>query len=196
MSLPPPPGVPYGPGYGPPVAPPHYPGYGYPAAHHLGGPIAYGPQPASWGVRLGAHIIDGFIATFIGFTVYLAGALVVMVPLSVALDGRPESTIASIMVPSVLLIAAAALFSSFAYYWLSYSRSGQTLGKRMVGIKVIAMATGLPPTKKAAAGRVLTQFLLAYVPFGSLLDGLWPLWDEPYRQALHDKAAKTRVIAV
>ncbi len=27
-----------------------------------------------------------------------------------------------------------------------------------------------------------------------LLDDLWPLWDKPWQQALHDKAAKTVVV--
>jgi hypothetical protein len=34
------------------------------------------------------------------------------------------------------------------------------------------------------------------VPFFNLLDGLWMLWDKPYLQALHDKAADTAVIKV
>ena len=34
------------------------------------------------------------------------------------------------------------------------------------------------------------------MPFLSYVDGLWQLWDKPYQQTLHDKAAKTVVIKV
>ena len=35
-----------------------------------------------------------------------------------------------------------------------------------------------------------------YVPFFSWIDGLWQLWDQPYRQCLHDKWAGTVVVKV
>jgi hypothetical protein len=45
--------------------------------------------------------------------------------------------------------------------------------------------------------RYLIEFVAAtFVPFLPYLDGLWQLWDKPYQQTLHDKAAKTVVIKV
>jgi uncharacterized RDD family membrane protein YckC len=41
--------------------------------------------------------------------------------------------------------------------------------------------------------RRLVPLASQVVPFLSLLDGLWPLWDDK-RQALHDKVAKTQVV--
>ena len=34
------------------------------------------------------------------------------------------------------------------------------------------------------------------MPFFSYLDGLWQLWDKPFLQTLHDKAAQTVVVKV
>ena len=36
------------------------------------------------------------------------------------------------------------------------------------------------------------SIVLAGLPL--LVDCLWPLWDRPWQQALHDKAAKTIVV--
>ena len=41
--------------------------------------------------------------------------------------------------------------------------------------------------------RCLVPLAGQFVPFLSLLDGLWPLWDDK-RQALHDKVAGTNVV--
>jgi hypothetical protein len=43
-------------------------------------------------------------------------------------------------------------------------------------------------------GRFLIQLVLRAVPFGGLLDALWPLWDRPLHQCLHDKVASTVVV--
>jgi uncharacterized RDD family membrane protein YckC len=59
---------------------------------------------------------------------------------------------------------------------------------------------GQPLTWAQAGGRSAIWVLPSLVPvvggFFRLLDGLWPLWDKPYRQALHDKAMKTIVVKV
>ena len=41
---------------------------------------------------------------------------------------------------------------------------------------------------------MLAQFGLGLVPGLGLVNVLFPLWDKPYQQALHDKFAKTLVI--
>lgn len=105
------------------------------------------------------------------------------------------------------LASEAGFFLSFSWFflavllWLGYfsvshSRSGQTLGKRMMGIKVVSLRTGEPPSLGAATGRIGIYLMLSFLPGGQLLDVLWPVWDKPYEQALHDKVAGTRVILV
>jgi len=43
--------------------------------------------------------------------------------------------------------------------------------------------------------RYLVQHVATFfVPGLNWIDGLWQLWDKPYRQCLHDKFAETLVI--
>jgi uncharacterized RDD family membrane protein YckC len=46
-----------------------------------------------------------------------------------------------------------------------------------------------------AFGRFAVAWAINLIPFGGVVDDLWPLWDER-KQTLHDKAVKTLVIKV
>ena len=89
---------------------------------------------------------------------------------------------------------------AFLYAPILMSRTnGQTFGRMALGIRVIR-ADGGPMTFWFAMLReVLVKTLLVGVvssaTFGlaSVLDALWPLWDEENR-ALHDLVVNTRVI--
>ncbi|MDX2849710.1 RDD family protein [Streptomyces sp. PA03-3a] len=81
------------------------------------------------------------------------------------------------------------------------SRSGQTPGKMAMKIRVARLADGSVPgsagwTRSAiyVLPGILTGFCVGFLFW--LLNVLWPLWDKPYQQALHDKAAKTVVVKV
>ena len=82
----------------------------------------------------------------------------------------------------------------FLGYWvlLEGGESGQTFGKRAVGIRVRAEGGG-----RVGYGKALVRNLVARViglfPFVGLIDVLWPLWDDK-NQCLHDKAASTIVV--
>lgn len=81
---------------------------------------------------------------------------------------------------------------------------GQTIGKRLLGIRVIASDGGKLSVRSAfLRGAIKAVWSLAELPgpqaivvgaFG-LLDDAWAIWDRD-RQALHDKAAGTRVVRV
>jgi len=74
-------------------------------------------------------------------------------------------------------------------------RSGQTLGKRIMKLRVIPLAVDATLTRGMAAKRFLVQYVGgAIVPALTYIDGFWQLWDKPYRQCLHDKFATTVVI--
>ena len=77
--------------------------------------------------------------------------------------------------------------------------NGQTLGRMVVGIRVVR-AKGQPMTfgwamLREVAVKALLFGIASSLTFGlaSLLDVLWPLWDEENR-ALHDFIVDTRVI--
>jgi uncharacterized RDD family membrane protein YckC len=77
--------------------------------------------------------------------------------------------------------------------------NGQTLGRMVLGIRVVR-AKGQPMTfgwamLREVAVKALLFGIASSLTFGlaSLLDVLWPLWDEENR-ALHDFIVDTRVI--
>jgi uncharacterized RDD family membrane protein YckC len=78
-------------------------------------------------------------------------------------------------------------------------RNGQTLGKQIVGIRVVR-DNGEPYTFWSAFVRefVVRQLLFGvvgsfFVGIAQLLDYLWPLWDETNR-ALHDMIVSSHVV--
>ena len=78
---------------------------------------------------------------------------------------------------------------------LNGGAKGQTLGKKLWGVRVRDAATGGPLGPAKAAVRYLAPALLSIVTFGLiwLPDGLWLFWDRR-RQTLHDKVAGSVVV--
>ncbi|MBQ1024382.1 RDD family protein [Micromonospora sp. C95] len=202
---PPPPGVPGGP---PPGWPP-----GQPPPQWAAGPpppvLGPGGQPlASFGDRLLAYLIDTAIAG--------AALLVVFVPLLVIFMARvlamdpetdPDGTVTEpglfvveILLP-MLLLQAASIVIMFGIYWLYHveylKRTGQTLGKKVLKLRVVPLDPTRTLDRRTAGKRYLVQFVGgSLVPGGSYVDGLWQLWDKPWQQCLHDKFAGTVVVKV
>jgi uncharacterized RDD family membrane protein YckC len=97
----------------------------------------------------------------------------------------------------IMSVLAVALW--FAYEVPSHANRGQTIGKRVVGIRV-ARLDGRRVTFWTATKRWLVLALPSVVlssciglPF-QLVDVLWCVWDRPLRQCLHDKFASTAVV--
>jgi uncharacterized RDD family membrane protein YckC len=100
----------------------------------------------------------------------------------------------------VIIVLAAALW--FAYEVPSIAGNGQTLGKRVMRIKVVRLES----TEPVGFGRAIRRWnplglptLMWYCGIGFLLqiaDGLSPLFDWPLRRALHDRSAGTVVVRV
>ena len=102
-----------------------------------------------------------------------------------------------------LLLVAGLIWCYFIYYPVFMSRpaerNGQSVGKQIVGIRVIR-DRGEPMDYGWA---LLRQFVVIGLLFGVLgslffylpllLDYLWPLWDEENR-CLHDFVVNTRVV--
>ncbi|MEO3925412.1 RDD family protein [Micromonosporaceae bacterium B7E4] len=199
----------YGPpGYGPPGYAPARPGYGpmpgYPVAPP---PVSPSGQPlASFGDRLLAYLID---AAILGGTV-----LVLAIPAFVVFfstvgadfftvpdqDGPVvEPDPFGFLVP-FLLLEAALLVVGFALQYLYQvelpRRTGQTVGKRVMKIKIIPLDPAGSIGRAPLARRFLVQAGSGLVPGLGYVDGLWQLWDKPYQQCLHDKFAKTVVVKV
>ncbi len=200
--------IPYGPA---PGGPPYY---GPPAA-----PYGWRPQPvpvspdgrplADFGTRLLAHLIDGAILSGIALVIFVPVTVVVFFRLMPDFAGTtggydpsvtPENVFGDFFVPFLLLevgFLVVLLAGYYVYFVEMMYRSGQTLGKKLMKVRVIPFEPGATLTRGMAAKRWLVEFPAGMlVPFFGYLDGFWQLWDKPYQQTLHDKAAKTVVVKV
>lgn len=126
---------------------------------------------ASFRQRLIAMLIDVVVLSFV--------------------DGRVQDSLAG---PDAAGIGArAASLISFAlpfiYFAGFYTHGGQTLGKRMLNIRVVTLE-GRPLGWRQAFARVV-GYVLSAMPL--YLGYLWALWDRD-GAALHDKLSGTRVV--
>lgn len=128
------------------------------------------------------------------------------VPVMVFVTRRdPAGETAWVLVP-FLWLAGTFGGGMFVYEWTQIATWGRTLGKRIAGVRVTALDGAGSPSPAQVAGRAILSgglvglvfippFLLFLPPF-IMLNYLWQLWDRPYQQCLHDKAARTIVVSV
>ena len=184
----------------PPPPPPPPP----PTAPHHSGQESWSSDVtgrAGFGSRLGAYLLDVVLYGLVMLIPIVAGILVIVMPIinnCVSVVGSPD-LICPPGVPSgssvaggVALIVLGVLAVMFIYV-RAEGKTGQTWGRKIVGIKVVRVADGLPPGFWRALGREL---------FGNIISGqilylgyLWMIWDKD-RQTWHDKVAGTIVIKV
>jgi uncharacterized RDD family membrane protein YckC len=166
--------------YGNPPGPADYgapptAGYGSPLAQGGYGPAGYGgPQGyaapgnyASWLQRVGAYLIDVIpvaVLEGIGFATNSTGIRLVFILLAVGVSGYNR--------------------------WYQAGRTGQSWGKRALGITLLSEQTGQPIGPGMAFVRDICHFvdgIICYIGF------LFPLWDAK-RQTLADKIMRTVVV--
>lgn len=135
-----------------------------------------------FGRRLAASLLDGLLLGFLTFIVVTVIALVILL-----IDiFRPDQIIPF----DKFIIVVAAIFS-LVYYVGYWSTSGQTLGKTMLGLKVVDR-TGSPLSTGQAVLRYL-GYLISAAIFS--LGFVWIAFDQK-RQGWHDKIAGTYVVEV
>jgi uncharacterized RDD family membrane protein YckC len=83
----------------------------------------------------------------------------------------------------------------------AHANTGQTLGKRLLGIKVMRLESDEPLGFRRSIRRWNTIGLptLIWPCYGvgfvlQFVDAIWPTFDRPMHQALHDKSALTVVV--
>lgn len=101
-------------------------------------------------------------------------------------------TVSSVTVSLVLALLA------FIYIVFSkgiqMGQTGQSIGKKTQGLKLIKQDTGQPIGVGLALARLFVSWLFllpCFIPY--ILDHLWPLWD-PENERLLDKMFGTRVV--
>jgi uncharacterized RDD family membrane protein YckC len=160
-------------------------------------PISPGGLPlADFGPRLLAYLIDVILVSIVVAIVAIPAFILVVTQVVLPADDANLDPFLA-LVPVVGLEVLFSLGIQYLYSVELMLRSGQTLGKRIMKIRVIPLDPRLPLTRLTAFKRYAAQFLPSlFVGFYLLIDDLWPLWDKPFQQALHDKAAQTVVVKV
>jgi uncharacterized RDD family membrane protein YckC len=200
----PPPGYPPTYGYAPPAPPGRYP---QPPPGYVFLPVSPGGQPlASFGERLGAYVLDTLL--------YMAVAILLMVPMFVLLiavwvpsmeaaeSGAADGDAFFLSFGVLLLFQGAFLVILLGLLYLYHVEyvlrtGGQSLGKKALKIRIIPLDPRARLDRPMLGKRYLAEFVGGFIiPGFSYLDGLWQLWDKPFRQCLHDKFGQTVVIKV
>ncbi|MBM7172512.1 RDD family protein [Streptomyces sp. G44] len=178
-------GSPYGGGGGPYGGDPYG---GGPGGYGGQDPLAGMPPLADSGKRVLARIID---MVLVGIVVWLLSWLFN----TSEYDVDPDKVDTGRSFGQSLL--AAVLY--MAYDTVMISRTGQTLGKKLLGMRVANLEDGATPGMQTALARAAVLWL----PFAfccacvwTAICGGWSFFDKPYKQGLHDKAAKTVVVSV
>ncbi|MFF8843202.1 RDD family protein [Streptomyces sp. NPDC015127] len=156
-------------------------------------------RPASLGKRLAARLVDTLVLGA------LVGAVAVPV-VSSALDHIGDKIEAAKLSGETVtvwlidgttagqlgIVLGALLVLGALYEALPTAKWGRTLGKKLCGVKVVDIESHEPPPFGAALRRWLAYSVLGVLVVG-VLNVLWCLFDRPWRQCWHDKAAHTFV---
>lgn len=179
------------------------PGYPRPVPTSPGG-----QRLAEFSDRLVAAIIDGLIVGAVYMVVLVPAYLLLIftvIPSTTVVNGSyagpSDAEVASFVFTffgvMVLMFLFALVFSYLYEVEYLLRGGGQTIGKRVMKIRVVPMDPAQPLTRAMCFKRYLVHRVAGTViPAFSWIDGLWQLWDQPYRQCLHDKYAKTVVIKI
>ncbi|MEW1827723.1 RDD family protein [Streptomyces sp. NPDC088196] len=186
-------GSPYDQSYGnqPPQPPPYGGGGGggdpYGGGSYPTDPLAGMPPLADSGRRTLARIIDLIL---VGIVVWLVTWAFGVHEYDVGSNGTSYAkSLGQSLIAAVLYIG---------YDTVMTAKSGQTLGKRWMGLRVANLDNGSTPSVQTN----LIRAAVLWIPFAfccaciwTAISGGWSFFDKPYKQGLHDKAAKTVVVS-
>jgi uncharacterized RDD family membrane protein YckC len=176
------------------------PGYAVPPPAYRVVPPALSPSGhplAEFGDRAIAYIVDalilGLINLVISVPVYIAMFLFVLDPATLE-SGNPFEIVLP-LIGIAFAVLGLSLVATYVYEVEMMYRTGQTVGKRVTKIQIVPLDPAGTLTRTMAFKRYLVRHVGPVLLPGFLwIDGLWQLWDKPYRQCLHDKFADTVVI--
>ena len=152
---------------------------------------------AGFWVRFGGYLLDSVLYGLLMIPFAIASVILLAVglddcgtdPFTDELVCNGNEQVGPI-VAGILVMVGGFLIVAFVYL-RALAKTGQTWGRRLVGIKVIASDTGGAPGWGKAIGRQLfANFISANVVY---LGYLWMIWDRD-KQTWHDKVAGTFVV--
>jgi uncharacterized RDD family membrane protein YckC len=168
-----------------------------------------GPVASPW-IRLGAAIIDGFIIAFIAAPV-VAACMFFLVPMMV--DGgvvqnaeeataeeatvEEQTALASALMVAYIVSVGIAYIPPIIIYAIMVTKSGQTPGKKLCGIRILRSQTGELPG--FVRGVLLRSWIFNIAYSIPVLGGIFAIVDYAMifgseRKCLHDVVAGTMVV--
>jgi hypothetical protein len=160
---------------------------------------------ASPGSRILARIIDLGIALVFSAPVTITLLLIAHRhdhQYVLRLDAEATSTYTTLGMDGLgIALWAGALLAlmvvSIVYEGARLGRGGQTVGRRLAGVRVVRMPDGLPLGRDGAGTRrALLFWVFAILPLVDVLTLGGVFWGRPYRQGLHEKATSTATVKV
>jgi uncharacterized RDD family membrane protein YckC len=140
--------------------------------------------PADRGTRLGASILDSLIFVGVAVLPFIVAALLG------AGASANDKVGATVVVGALLALVG---FGVWCWLTITYmSRNGQSIAKKLLGIKVVRSDGSAVSLGRLIALRNVVNWMLRIIPFYGLLDALFIFGES--RQCLHDKIADTIVI--
>lgn len=136
---------------------------------------------ASRGARLAAALLDSVIAFALLIPIFVSTAM--------TSPGNDPGAMSTFM-----MLGSLVAFGAFVIYQLSILvREGQTIGKRIMKIRIVDYETGeVPSAGKLIGMRYMVNGLLGNIPFYPLIDHLLIFGAE--QRCVHDYLAGTKVV--
>lgn len=156
-------------------------------------------HPAALGRRLAARLID----TLVLGAVTAAVAVPMWSTVTEHIDAKVEAAkqsgrqvtvylVDGTTAPVLATILAVLLIGGALYEALPTLKWGRTLGKKLCGVRVLDIESHDTPTLGAALKRWFVYSVLGVLAVG-VVNVVWCLFDQPWRQCWHDKLARTFV---
>ncbi len=188
------------------------PSYGQPYSSQSNKTTPDGVILSGWWKRVAARVIDNIIISIVALPLtfgplqraatsiqaFLDDVFAAAQAGSTTMPTTPDDFAGPLLQVSLIMLA---LYLIYEVAFLT--RTGATLGRRAVGISVRLRDQPGPPPMAAVLKRTAVKQagdIVGFVPvlglLGSvftLVDGLWPLWDDK-KQAIHDKVGATNVV--
>ena len=162
------------------------PGYGQP------GYGAGAPDYANWFKRVGAYLIDALLTSLAGIPLWIGYGILIG---SAETTRNPDGTTTTTMDGggAALALILIGVITSIAFFvWntcMKQGRTGYSIGKGVLGTKLVSERTGQP----IGAGMSFVRYLCHILDGICYIGYLWPLWDRK-RQTFADKIMSTIVV--
>ncbi|MFE1776311.1 RDD family protein [Streptomyces sp. NPDC059008] len=156
-------------------------------------------HPAGLGRRLAARLIDTLVLGAITAAVAVPMWSTVTDHLDAKVEAAKQSgrqvtvyLVDGTTAPVFATILAVLLIGGALYEALPTLKWGRTLGKKLCGVRVLDIESHDSPTLGAALKRWFLYSVLGVLAVG-VVNVVWCLFDQPWRQCWHDKLARTFV---